>query len=471
MKLERRDYSLDSEQTRRAVAAGLSDADWYRSPIDPDTLKQLTARTNAAATRDVLIYLTLLVASGVWAYLSLWSWWSVPALFVYGTLYGSSSDPRWHECGHGTAFRTSWLNELVYYPASFMLLRGPTIWRWSHVRHHSDTIIVGRDPEIILKRPSRLREWLPKLGNLKNGPMSIARTMRHASGKVSTAERSYIPEREQPKLVWEARAYIGLWLALIVWSLMTRSLLPFLFFVGPSFYGIWLTVVLGSSQHLGLQEDVLDHRLNSRTIYMNPVLRFLYWNMNYHCEHHMFPTVPFHALPDLHDEIKDDLPPPNRSLLAAYGEMILALRHQRKDPTWELPRDLPTQVTAEHVSFNPSTEVVSFDAAPLGDGTWFALCGTADLDVDDVARVNLGDRTFALYRLKEGFFVTDGICTHSRRVHLAGGLVINGLIECPKHNGRFEIASGKAVRAPVCEALGTHETRVEGDRVLMRPAT
>jgi fatty acid desaturase len=45
---------------------------------------------------------------------------------------------------------------------------------------------------------------------------------------------------------------------------------------------------------------------------MNPVSRFIYWNMNYHVEHHMFPMVPYHALPRLHATIKDDLPPPNR---------------------------------------------------------------------------------------------------------------------------------------------------------------
>ena len=58
---------------------------------------------------------------------------------------------------------------------------------------------------------------------------------------------------------------------------------------------------------------MLDHRLNSRTVYMNPVTRFLYWNMNYHVEHHMFPMVPYHALPALHEEIKDDLPAPARA--------------------------------------------------------------------------------------------------------------------------------------------------------------
>ena len=68
--------------------------------------------------------------------------------------------------------------------------------------------------------------------------------------------------------------------------------------------------LIGLTQHVGLAEDVLDHRLNSRTVYMNPMIRFIYWNMNYHVEHHMFPMVPYHALPRLHEVIKHDCPTP-----------------------------------------------------------------------------------------------------------------------------------------------------------------
>jgi fatty acid desaturase len=86
---------------------------------------------------------------------------------------------------------------------------------------------------------------------------------------------------------------------------------------------------------------VVDHRLNSRTVYMNPISRWLYWNMNYHVEHHMFPMVPYHALPRLHEVIKDDLPPPNTSILQAYAEMIRAVLRQRRDPDYYLRRELP----------------------------------------------------------------------------------------------------------------------------------
>ena len=90
-------------------------------------------------------------------------------------------------------------------------------------------------------------------------------------------------------------------------------------------------VMTGLLQHGGLADDVTDHRLNSRTVYMNPISRFIYWNMNYHVEHHMFPMVPYHALPELHELIKHDLPAPTPSILEGYREMIPAFLRQLQE--------------------------------------------------------------------------------------------------------------------------------------------
>jgi fatty acid desaturase len=114
----------------------------------------------------------------------------------------------------------------------------------------------------------------------------------------------------------------------------------------PSFYGAWLYLVFGITQHAGLAEDVLDHRLNSRTVYMNPVFRFLYWNMNYHVEHHMFPMVPYHALPALHEAIKHDCPAPYNGLIETYAEIIPALLRQKREPGWCVTRTLPAMAMA-----------------------------------------------------------------------------------------------------------------------------
>ena len=98
---------------------------------------------------------------------------------------------------------------------------------------------------------------------------------------------------------------------------------------------------------------------------------------------------------------------------------------------------------------------------------WIDACATDDIDPEDVIRFDRGGRTYAIYHAPGGgFFATDGLCTHEQ-VHLADGLVMDHLIECPKHNGQFDYRTGEAKRAPVCVALRTHPVRVEGGRVLI----
>ncbi len=61
---------------------------------------------------------------------------------------------------------------------------------------------------------------------------------------------------------------------------------------------------------------------------------------------------------------------------------------------------------------------------------------------------------------------TDGLCTFEK-AHLAQGLVIDHSIECPKHNGQFDVRTGTAVGSPACEALNTDPARVADGRVLV----
>lgn len=99
---------------------------------------------------------------------------------------------------------------------------------------------------------------------------------------------------------------------------------------------------------------------------------------------------------------------------------------------------------------------------------WTDACATDDIDTEDLIRFDHGGRTFAIYRSPEGaFYCTDGLCSHEA-VHLADGLVMDHLIECPKHNGQFDYRTGEAMRTPACVNLRTYETRVQGDRVLIR---
>lgn len=336
-----RDYSLVGAEAAKAIEAGLANGEWYKSPIPRKRLKELMQRSDGPALRDTAIWLGLILvfgALGIWLY---GTWWAVPVFAIYGVLYASAADSRWHECGHRTAFKTTWMNDAVYALASFLMLRTPTAWRWSHTRHHTDTIIVGRDPEIAGMRPPQLIIMVLNIFGIVNVPQSIATLARYAVGQLNEEEKSYIPEMERGRVRGEAWVILVIHAAAVALAIWTWSWLPVLLIGGPNFYGIWLLNLLGGTQHLGLAEDVLDHRLDARTVYMNPVFRFLYWNMNYHVEHHMYPMVPYHALVQLHDEVKADCPPATPSVWAAWAEIIPTITRQLGDPTYFIKKELP----------------------------------------------------------------------------------------------------------------------------------
>ena len=339
--VQKRDYSLTGESTRHALETGLASAEWYHSDVPRKVMKELMQRRDGPAIRDTLLWIILLVASA-WGGVITWgTWWTVPFWFVYGVLYGSACDSRWHECGHGTAFRTQWMNDVVYHIASFMVMRNPVSWRWSHARHHTDTIIVGRDPEIPFMHPTSILPNILHFVGILDVWDWMKILVRNSLGNVSAAERSYIPESEIPKAILSARIHLLIYAVTLVVAWRLGSIIPFMIIGGPRIYGTWHMFLTGMIQHGGLAEDVIDHRLNSRTVYMNPISRWIYWNMNYHVEHHMFPMVPYHALPRLHELIKHDLPAPNTSIWDAFREMVPAILRQRHEPGYYVRRELP----------------------------------------------------------------------------------------------------------------------------------
>lgn len=355
----KRDYSMLGENARRAIDTGLASAEWYHTDLPRKVMKDLMKRSDAPAIRDTMLWLgsmVVLATIAVW----LWpSWWSVPFFLAYGVLYGSATDSRWHECGHGTAFKTRWMNDAVYQIASFMIMRNPVTWRWSHTRHHTDTIIVGRDPEIVFMKPIELFRIFLNFFGILDAWHGMKTMLVNAFGHIDPEEREFVPETEQPSVIRIARIWVGIYAITIALAIAMESILPLMLVGLPRLYGAWHHVMTGLLQHGGLAENVTDHRLNSRTVYMNPVSRFIYWNMNYHVEHHMFPMVPYHALPRLHALIKDDLPAPNTSIWDAYKEMWPAVKRQLMNEEYFLKRELPPTARPYRAEFH------DLDAMPM----------------------------------------------------------------------------------------------------------
>ena len=454
------DYSLTGVNSTMAVEKGLAEAEWYQSPVPRETMRGLLQRRDGPAIRDTILWFALILSAGLMTY-ALWgSWWAILPYMIYSVLYASTSDSRWHEAGHGTAFKTDWMNNALYEIASFMVMRESTVWRWSHTRHHSDTIIVGRDPEIAVPRPPDLKGMVMSFFNLRNYRKYFSQIVMHSLGRMFAEEKTYIPEVEFPKVYRRARVYVALYVIVIGLSIWSRSILPLLLVGLTNLFGTWLLVTYGYTQHAGLAENVLDHRLNCRTVYMCWIHRYLYWNMNYHVEHHMFPLVPYHALPRLHAAVKDDCPTPYPSLFSAWREIVPTVLKQVRDAGYHVKRQLPAPRLRAHEGAHSS------QGKPDTEG-WIEACAATDLGLADVVRFDHGKKTYALYRTQDGeLYATDGLCTHGN-VHLSLGLVKGKLIECSKHNGRFNLMDGSPARVPICRGLVTYPIAERSGRIFV----
>jgi 3-phenylpropionate/trans-cinnamate dioxygenase ferredoxin subunit len=103
----------------------------------------------------------------------------------------------------------------------------------------------------------------------------------------------------------------------------------------------------------------------------------------------------------------------------------------------------------------------------MDGGEWIEACATDDIELEDVIRFDHGGRTFAIYRSPDDtFHATDGFCTHEK-AHLADGLVMDFIIECPKHNGRFDYRTGEPKKAPVTTRLRTYPMKIEAGKVFI----
>jgi fatty acid desaturase len=186
-------YRLVGGAGERAEAVGLVNAEWYKCAVPRPVMKQLVQRSDARAIRDTFVWYAAIIVSGLLAGLA-WhahSWWAIPAFFLYGTLYCSPADSRWHEAGHGTAFKTRWMNNVLYQVASFQVFRRATVWRWSHARHHTDTLVIGRDPEIAVPRPT---DWLGLILNifaLKHVWNELPKMVAAAFGRIRNGRKCF----------------------------------------------------------------------------------------------------------------------------------------------------------------------------------------------------------------------------------------------------------------------------------------
>ena len=455
---------------------------WFKPSLTRATLTRLSQRSDSEALKRVSVYFALLAAFGA---ISTWlwlrgSWWFLASYAVYCFVW-SFANATGHEACHYTPFRRLWLNNALLYTSSWMLNWEPVTVRWVHARHHTYTSIVGADAEYLLPNPIRRRD----LANLVLGTNHFwnynKELVQLAIKRPNATIGSAVPTDDMALTTRNARMFLLAYAAVIGSCFVLWTPLPVVILMLPRVIGEPMHGVLRALQHGGLETEAADHRRTTRSMYVSQPLQWLYCNMNFHIEHHMYPMVPFHALPALHTEIKDQLPVPTAGVRAGMAEILTTMRRQRVDSDYRLPNRVP-EGTDQYIELPLATPNAAVDNAAVDnaavdnaavdnaavDSAGVVLCDVTDVPLSDVLGVERGGVRYAVCRTADGVvYVVDDTCTH-HSARLSEGVLIGCEIECPMHQGRFDVTTGEATRRPAREPLATYAVEVVAGQVRVR---
>jgi fatty acid desaturase len=259
-----------------------------------------------------------LAATGYLVAVSRGAWWLPLAMFLHG-IQIAFLFAGLHECVHLSPFRSRWLNVglgrvlglITFYPLGY--------FRHFHFAHHRFTQDPERDPEISKDNPARSR--LRFLWWASGGPYWQRRlwgSLRHAlTGRVT---QSFIDVERRSEVVREARLTWSVYAAIAIIAISMDPWALVVYWLAPIFLAQPLLRLYLNGEHGGLANST-DTFANSRTTVSNSIVRWLAWNMPYHTEHHLYPAVPFHALPRLHRLVRDRL----RNFDSGYASVNRAL--------------------------------------------------------------------------------------------------------------------------------------------------
>ena len=335
---------------------------WYRCPVEPATLRRLMQRSDLQAWLQAGGHLLLFLATGTLAWLlfahGIWLGFAL-ALVAHGTVGSFFKGLATHELGHGTVFRTKWLNRAFLRLFSLISWNNHHIYGVSHTYHHRYTLYPDGDRELVLPQNPMLKLidiaqlfgfmlWRGHSGLIPVvlHTIKIARGDFRTSSTFGTQDETWVhdifadlPEERRKATNW-ARLLLLFHGAVVAVAIVFQWwLLPVLVtFTGFYFKG-W-TLVVGLPMHCGLRDNVPDFRKCVRSITLDPISTFLYWRMNWHTEHHMYAGVPCYNLKKLYRVIADDMPQP-RTLTGAWREMLDIWRRQQQDPGYQFDTPVP----------------------------------------------------------------------------------------------------------------------------------
>jgi fatty acid desaturase len=367
-------FPMTQERKPMSVVRETLKVNWYRCPILPEKLRELTKRSDLQGAFQTFGFLVLVVGLGVVSWLcyarGLWGLMAA-ALFCFGTVNSFTPGLATHELSHGTVWKTKWPNAFFLRVYSLLGWYHFHEYKRSHTYHHVYTLHPEGDREVVLPatpslHPLRLLMYFTV--NVENFFNAVRWTAKLAfSGKFWREWSESVFADDKPA---RAQARRWAWILLVFHAAVLAVAIVFrlwllipLVTLGP-FIANWWMYFVGMPMHTGLRDNVPDFRLCVRSITLDPFSSFIYWHMNYHTEHHMYAAVPCYRLPRLAKTIEADMPKP-RSVVEAWVEMRRIYKRQKKEPGYQFDTPLPPSARKANLPQDALAASIG-DLAPRG---------------------------------------------------------------------------------------------------------
>ena len=265
--------------------------------IPSEALRNLNQRADAPGWRRTLAHAAFIAVCG-----SLWlrSDLPLPVRLIALVLQGAGLAfcfCAMHECGHRTAFAGRRLNDTMAWWAGVLSFYNADFYRRYHQWHHRYTHQPGLDPELEDPAPSTLPAYLLELSGVTWLVGKLRGHTRALLGDFSGCP--YIPEEAAAQVTRSVLLQFGLYGLLLLASIPAGNGLLFWAWSLPLAVGQPLLRFVLLAEHGGCSFSD-DGTRNTRTTLTLQPLRWLMWNMPFHAEHHLYASIPFHALPEAH---------------------------------------------------------------------------------------------------------------------------------------------------------------------------
>ncbi|MDB5344938.1 MAG: des [Schlesneria sp.] len=270
-----------------------------RNVLDIAVIRSLSHRSDSRGLIRFGVHLLIMIGTGFLVSQAMGNWWLlVPAMMLHGFVIVTMFAPM-HECVHRTAFASRFWNEVCGWLAGLFSFYNFTYYRYYHTWHHRYTQDEERDPELSSPKPRNVWEYVCEISAVPFWLFRPAMFVGLAIGRIQ--KYPFLPASARTSVAVSSAIQLTIYVAGLVSIAFGYSYVWFYWFF-PAILAQPLLRAILIAEHTGCTTDS-NGLTNTRTTLTNPLIRLLMWNMPFHTEHHLYPSIPFHQLPRAHREL------------------------------------------------------------------------------------------------------------------------------------------------------------------------